>query len=553
MRLKKRLAVRCGGSVVLLAVVGVMLMMLGGCMSWFVRAPSRPLQVRAMPRATVTPESVGSVERQPVRVRLLGGQGQVTIEAAQPVTVRHGNEQLTLRPGVWVFKPREVVPARQRFDLFVKTFKPAARDLGERYVAQWKDHGYPAELVALGRQFETESGHILDNRIYWVSANRYGTQREADQAKRALESQKVWGWVRAEMTQPGSGVAIITARSGAASQRMRLPLTLESSRPITVDDVEHGFAAPPRSARSYSGVLALGVGSDGLLTVTEHIALEDYIAGVVPSEMPASWPMEALKAQAVAARSDAVANLSFKHILDGYDYCATEHCQMYKGFGARRPATDAAVAATRGEVLTDGRRVIPAVFSANCGGSTEDNETVWSGPPDPALRAVSDLISGTALPFRGSLIGMEHWLKSRPAAYCSSGPYFRWTRRMTASELTTVVNRRYAVGTVRDIELGARGPGGRLKWVKVLGSSGTVRIEKEAAIRLAFGGLPSAMFIVERERGRRGYAEFTFIGGGRGHGVGLCQQGARGRALAGQRYADILSHYFTGVTTERVR
>jgi SpoIID/LytB domain protein len=269
--------------------------------------------------------------------------------------------------------------------------------------------------------------------------------------------------------------------------------------------------------------------------------------------MPAGWPAEALKAQAVAARSDTVANLSLKHTLEGYDYCATEHCKAYAGSGVRQPATDQAVAATKGEILSDGQRVVPTVFSANCGGWTENNETVWSSPADPALRGASDLVSAAGAAATGPA-NLARWLSAPPKAYCGDDvKTFRWTKRLSAVEVTALVNKKYAVGTVRDIVPGDRGVSGRLKSIKVVGSSKTETIQKELPIRFAFGGLPSAMFTVDRKTGPDGATVFTFTGGGRGHGVGLCQQGARGRALAGQRYADILKRYFTGVTTERVR
>lgn len=481
------------------------------------------------------------------------GQSQIGITAAQPATVKHGDEQLTLRPGAWSFRPDSVAPARQQFRLFIKTFKPGENDQAAAFVSQWKSQGYPAEIVPFGRRFRTESGKILDNRLLWISVNRFSTLAEAESAKHTLESQKVWGWIQNEVTQPGSGAVAIVNAAGAVAQRLRLPVVVQSPAAISIDNVEHGYGSSQRDTRSYLGLLEISAGPDGLLSLTEIVPLEDYIAGVLPSEMPAGWPVEALKAQAIAARSDTVANLSLKHTLEGYDFCATEHCKAYAGTGARKPMTDQAVAATKGEILTDGQRVAPTVFCANCGGWTENNETVWSSPPDPILRGVSDLEPGPRSAASGPA-NIARWLDPPPKAYCSGDDKtFRWSKRLTTGEITALVNKKYAVGTVRNIELGERGASGRLKWVRVVGSAKTETIQKELPIRLAFGGLPSAMFMVDRKAGTDGAPVFTFTGGGRGHGVGLCQQGARGRALEGQRYADILRRYFTGVTTERVR
>ena len=537
--------------------IGVLALMSVGCASWFRSDSSavtpvwqtKPATPPARPVPSARPEPAAPVGAQSIRVQLMQGQSSIAFDTTQPATLRHGDEQLTLRSGSWQLRPTGVTPARRRFHVFVKTFPPAARDQADAFVAQWKAQGQAPEIIAMGRRFRSEQGRELDDQILWISINRYATQADAEAAKRTLESQKLWGWIQPEIVQPGSGVASIEASGGAVAQRLKLPLTIHANAPITIQNVQHGFESSQKETRSYSGALEVGVGADGLLAITEIAPLEDYLAGVLPAEMPASWPAEALKAQAVAARSDTVANLSLKHTLEGFDYCATEHCKAYSGFGARRPTTDQAVSSTKGEVLSDGRRVIPTVFSANCGGWTENNEAVWSSPPDPALRGVSDLTGESAPPANAG-----RWVTSTPSAFCGGdAKTFRWSKRFTAAELTALVNKKYAVGAVREIVPGERGVSGRLKSLRVVGAAKTETIQKELPIRLAFGGLPSAMFTVDRKAEPGGAAVFVFTGGGRGHGVGLCQQGARGRASAGQRYAEILKHYFTGVTTERVR
>ena len=149
---------------------------------------------------------------------------------------------------------------------------------------------------------------------------------------------------------------------------------------------------------------------------------------------------------------------------------------------------------------------------------------------------------------------MSRWLQSQPAAYCSSDSAgFRWKRRITAAELGKLINQQHKVGTIRSVEAGERGVSGRLKSVKIAGSEGTATIRKELPIRQAFGGLPSAMIQIQEERGPSGPVAYTIIGGGRGHGVGLCQHGARGMALQGIGHADILAHYFAGASLEQVR
>lgn len=204
-------------------------------------------------------------------------------------------------------------------------------------------------------------------------------------------------------------------------------------------------------------------------------------------------------------------------------------------------------------MLTQGGRVVPTVFSANCGGWTEHNETVWSAPPQDALRGVSDIV-GDAGRKGPEAVGIENWISSPPRAYCrGDGTYFRWKRSYSTGELSAVVNKRHKVGRIKEVQLGERGVSGRLKWVRVVGTKKTETIRKELPIRLAFGGLPSALFVLDEVRVAGEASRFAFRGGGRGHGVGLCQHGANGMALEGIVYTDILSRYFSDVAIERYR
>ena len=498
-----------------------------------------------------------------VRVRLTAKQSELTFRASEAVTVSSEEGEHTLPAATYSVRASDVAPAKQRFHLFIKTFRPSEANEARQYLAQWKQQGYEPELITFGKQLHTESGKVIDGRSLWVSVARLDSMEKATSLKARLDRQEVFGWIVPETIQGGKGLLIIDSRSqvklgneraeisGKKSLKVRLPLRFRCERPIEIINIDFGFWQPQRANRSYSGTLEIAIGPDGLLEVYETLPIEDYLAGVVPAEMPAEWPVEALKAQAVSARSEVISSLAGKHMLEGFDFCGTEHCRAYLGAGGREKTTDRAVADTAGVVLVAEGRVLPTVFSANCGGWTEDNECVWSAPPNPALRGVPDFPSGKNGPGES---GIAKWLKSPPPAYCrANSDSFRWVRKFTARELRDIVNKRYPVGDVRNIELGDRGASGRLKWVKIVGSKGTQVVRKELNIRLAFGGLKSAMFMVDIE-GRKGDpASFTFIGGGRGHGVGLCQDGARARALAGADYTQILGHYFSRSDVVRVR
>jgi SpoIID/LytB domain protein len=358
-----------------------------------------------------------------------------------------------------------------------------------------------------------------------------------------LESQGAWAWVRVETLRPGSGAVSIRAE-GREIGACALPLTLRGDAPIAIK-------AGSKDGR-YAGTIELWVEPDSSIGVYETLPMEEYLAGVLPAEMPSSWPVEALEAQAVTARSDVLEHLGFKHILEGYHFTNSEGDRVYAGAGGRYPSTDAAVANTRGKVLVAGGRIVPAVFSADCGGWTENNENVWSSPPNAALRGISD-ISNPADASDPSK-GIGPWLGRRVPAYCSADEKgYRWSRRIGAVQLAGLVNRQYAVGDIISIQAGERGVSGRLKSVTVKGTKGSAVIRKELPIRQAFGDLPSAMLIIKEERGPSGPVAWIFTGGGRGHGVGLCQHGARGMALKGFGHDAIVTHYFSGSRLVTVR
>lgn len=482
------------------------------------------------------------------RVQLMKGQTRVVLRAEGDLVLEAGGKRLGLPAGVYTVTVEKAQPARQRFHLFSKTFQVNERAEEAAYLAEWRAKGYDPRIVVVGREFRTNSGAVLDNRVHWVSLARAESEKEAGTIKARLEAQNQWTWMRAETIEPGNGGLIFTRLDGRSAAPVEAPAKLRSLKPIEVSDVDVGFWKEQKDHRPYMGELELGVGPDGRLEVVETVELETYLRGVVPAEMPASWPLEALKAQAVAARSEVMANLGAGHALEGFDFCGSEHCRAYRGSAGGMPNTDKAVAETRGRILAREAKIVPAVFSSNCGGWTEANETAWRAPAQPALRPVHDGPGKV----RGETLGekeVRSWLAKPDKAYCEGDKaYFRWKKTYTVDELSNIVNKRHAVGRIKSIRLGERGAGGRLEWVRIEGTKKTETIHKELPIRQAFGGLPSALFVLDSGGGK-----YTFTGAGRGHGVGLCQHGARGMAERGSAYDKILQHYFTGVSIERVR
>ncbi len=278
------------------------------------------------------------------------------------------------------------------------------------------------------------------------------------------------------------------------------------------------------------------------------VNLEEYLQGVISSEMPTLFPMDALRAQAVLARTYATKHFG-KHRSYGYDVCDTQNCQVYGGVSAESERANAAVESTMGEVLYYQQKPIEGVFSANCGGITQSSKDAgWS--ETPYLKPVSDYKDfdfDDLQPYHfKELLQYPHDAFSRYDKHVSMAA-FRWTRVVDEPELRDVIKRQKKdIGKIVALIPQKRGRSGYVSKLLVKGTKGEVVLNKENVIRnnLSLGMLRSSYFIVEPHYEKRQLKYFVFYGGGWGHGVGFDQTGAAGRAEDGQDYKTILNHYF---------
>ena len=319
----------------------------------------------------------------------------------------------------------------------------------------------------------------------------------------------------------------------------------------------HGTTWMSRQDNEYRGEIEFIFNKklNGIVPVN-HVNIEEYVYGVVASEMPSVFPLEALKAQAVIARTYAMKALG-KHKQWGYDICDTQNCQVYGGVRAERERTNSATDATCGQILTYKNAPIEAVFSSNCGGYTQSSaEAGWFS--HNYLKPVSDyqdFNSENLQPYHFKEL-LEH---SRPAysRYFKnvSPATFRWTRVLEEEQIREVANRKKDIGQVKAIIPLKRGRSGYVHGVKIVGKKNTLVLNKEHEIKkyLATGMLRSTYFIVQPNYEKGEIKSFIFYGGGWGHGVGLCQTGSGGRADAGQNYKEILKHYYTDVNIQDIR
>lgn len=358
------------------------------------------------------------------------------------------------------------------------------------------------------------------------------------------------------------------------------------------------------ASRRYRG--AIEIVNKGGLTPCNVVAVEEYLYGVVPAEMPASWPQEALKAQAVAARS--LALFQYNRYLDrGYNVLDNTYTQVYYGVTYEKSSTNQAVDATAGEVIKYNGKLAEALFFSTSGGYTESAENVW-GNPVSYLTAVPDI-------------------------YETSPEQKPWTRNIILSEIDNCLTQYGAnIGKALGLEIVSRTPSGRVNELNIIGTNGVYTLKREN-VRTFFAGtkegsLKSRMFSFDSQESipvsglalsgkaeetdsvfvmsegdlkqiklgdmklisgtgtsyadkeivlkskdsekeitqgiqtlsdnltsNQGkevvYGDFVVYGKGYGHGVGMSQSGAKGMALAGYSYKDILKYYYQGITVER--
>ena len=290
---------------------------------------------------------------------------------------------------------------------------------------------------------------------------------------------------------------------------------------FTIYDVtlNRGYFWSKNEDRSYRGTLEVSLGDNGLILVNV-LPLDEYLYSVVPSEISPSSDTEALKSQAVVARSYAYSKLGMKTHPNA-DLCADVHCQAYSGVHNEAAATTAAVDATRGELLLCKGKAVTAFFFANCGGHTRNVEDVWGSDPQKAFKGRPDFPPGADgglyrdWPLTPELL--DRWIKSEPQAYCVKDAHFRWFKILDRQEKEIVVVKRDIFGYIKEVRRGEK----------------TFTGER---VRSALPGLRSNLIKFE--------GNFVY-GAGFGHGVGMCQDGAAGMAKEGFSYREILNHYFT--------
>lgn len=332
--------------------------------------------------------------------------------------------------------------------------------------------------------------------------------------------------------------------------------------------------------RKYRGKIEFSRCSGSGVTVINELPLEEYLYGVVPAEMITWWPMESLKAQAVAARNFAIYNMITvrKYPNMPYDLCDTVNSQVYKGYGYEDPRTNQAVDETKGKLVYYKGEIIPTYFFSTSGGYTESSEDVWSGTvaylkakPDPYeipekqpwIETLSKAELGDILRERGESIGTVQDIVIDNYTNSASGRVACITIKGSGGKVSlTKETMRYWLGLYSrkfQIVKGQSAP-----QITVVNGDGKVAQNLSLAAAQVIGGDRKLQTVRNEEQVITRSVDnllnyplvssssdsIIFAGMGNGHGVGMSQSGARGMAEAGYTYDQILMYYYTGTVVK---
>lgn len=468
--------------------------------------------------------------------------------------------------------------ARIRYAVAVDTLEGAQRSRRGALLQLWRQRGERPFAQNTGLVLGLSSV-VIDNRATLIMIRRSASHNKAEASAQRIHN-KYGINARVVPTVLELPESWILVRSG--NQEIKLQGTAlfstTTSVPIAVDRISEGPKKTP-GWRKVPDQVAIAPDALGKLAVVNITSIDAILKGVVPSEMFASAPIQALKAQAITARGAIFAKLGRRHFAEPFSLCNNQHCQVYSGLKTYHPRASLAVEQTRGELLFLAGQIVDSVYSSTCGGHSEDAEIVWDMQAKAALRGHRDgpqaalELARRVKPFgRGELSAglveksasdlstdkrLRAFLQQPPKSYCARSSMvraskLRWSKRISSAEMDRLMFR-YGVGHVTKLEPTGRGVSGRVIGLRIIGDDGESIIQREWPVRQALGFINSGAFVIDEERDKSGHIiAFNFKGMGWGHGVGMCQVGAIGMAEAGLNERDILRHYYNGAEIKKL-
>jgi len=439
-----------------------------------------------------------------------------------------------------------------------------SRDEAQRLAASLEARGYSAVIKSVRKREFLESDFGYRSYSQVLLSPIFSSEAEAKQYQQSLGNQVETTILPFFDSKPQGTIILYNEDTGRQFQApgfIRVRGKLFTVKVL----VGKGYHFEREEVRTYRGELEFWIDRFGGLTLVNEIPLEIYLAGVVGSEMNTKFPLEALKSQAIAARTYTLARIGKQHRLSPFDLCDEVHCHVYGGVEHESERTIAAVDGTAGLVLMYRDQICDTYYAGVCGGHTESNQNVWFTDPQPYLAGHLDSQLADRFPagYLQDESRVRQWIESSPDVYCNTTrtpvpdyldytkKYFRWTVRYSAERLSQIIADKTGkhVGLVQNLVPLERGVSGRIMRLEVQGSRQSIIITKELDIRKALSPnyLYSSCFVVDRQGN-----DFILKGAGWGHGVGMCQTGAAMMALKGFNYRDILTHYYQNASIRKL-
>jgi stage II sporulation protein D len=501
----------------------------------------------------------------------------INIKSLKPIEItfkKNGKDETILLKAPIDFSFRKdtyfnIVNGEEKKIQYIKAVKYSGDLLGPYHIQIGKAYkNYDLAEVALKSINKSVKGSFVAYEEGWRIWN--GLLLDEKEAKEQMNIiQKKLVDTNLEVIEPDEGrIQIVDAATGNPAFIYNCDELLMSP-----EKSDKGASLIEYKGSRYRGDFIIKALDDGSIGVINSLPLSDYLYGVVPCEMQATWHMEALKAQAVAARNYTLLSID-KHEKDGFDLCNTQHCQVYKGYDSEHPNTNEAVDKTKNKLLYYKNELAQTYYHSSSGGHTDNSENIWSESV-PYLRGVDD-------------------------SYGLGSPYDIWVSQLDKSFIETkLAEYDMNIGSLLNIEPIETSEFGRVIKLEIIGAKDTVVLEKEKC-RSVLGStniksiwyelatesdlnifdMQSNDNIIKRPEGltvisgsgtktltqkdKNIYVkglfdvrncgvipkEYTFTGRGWGHGLGMSQYGAKGMAEEGFNYAEILEHYYKGTRVQ---
>lgn len=443
--------------------------------------------------------------------------------------------------------------------------------------ASGEEKAINADLIRVG--ISDDAMTEMEYRRTRISAN--GDYKITDKGTGTVIDAQVPAWQVLTVTVDKDGFYLRKRNGGLISgSPFKGPVVFEpvsSSGRMTIVGITRKGKQP-----YYRGMLEVtrGYSAPNKLSVVNILPMQDYLKAVVPNELPPRYGLEALKAQAIAARNYALRPRD--KVWPQFDICDSQYCQAYYGANTEMPETNQALRETQGLVGLYKGEIILALYSSAHGGFGEKYANAFSDPltqefpaPDiPYLAGGPDIPNGKFQDLSSESAARAYWTNPYIESFDVNSSYHRWEKRWNRRELERSLNEKLreasedtltrnfvqphlgpneTIGTFKRVNVTRRGISGKAMEVEIIGTNGRWILQKEFVIRKVFSHgdrfLPSANVVFSHMTGKNGKLVYLKAnGGGFGHGVGMSQLGASWMAKHGYTFPAIIQHYYKGVS-----